>query len=109
LLGGFIQVAGTILLATLVSIIFGIALQSAIFYGFIIACSSTAIVIKLLQDRIEINTEYGKLVLAILLFQDVIIVPLMLFLPLLSGQEANWAPAMLILLAKMAGLVLGPL
>lgn len=89
LIGGSIQVFGT----TLVTFIFGHFLQmdwnKALFLGFLISLSSTAIVLKLVQGKGEVNSPHGKTILAILIFQDIIVVPMMIFTPLLAGQSDN--------------------
>lgn len=89
LLGGFMQVVLTILITAGLIALMGRGVQESVFWGFVTALSSTAIVIKILQDRIKLNTPHGKVVLAILLFQDIVIVPLMLFTPLLAGEGEN--------------------
>ena len=53
---------------------------------FLYALSSTAIVIKVLQDTNKVNTPHGRFILAVLLFQDIMIVPLMLLTPIIAGQ-----------------------
>lgn len=107
LVGGSLQVLFTIALAAALSGLFGFEWKQAVFFGFIVACSSTAIVIKQLQDRIEIPTDHGKLILAILLFQDIAIVPMMLLLPILSGQSSNWVADLGMLLFKLLALGAG--
>ncbi|MEM0938767.1 MAG: cation:proton antiporter [Bacteroidota bacterium] len=86
LLGGFMQVILTIIITAGLIMLMGRQVQESVFWGFVTALSSTAIVIKILQDRVKLNTPHGKVVLAVLLFQDIIIVPLMLFTPLLAGE-----------------------
>lgn len=88
---GSLQVITTIIVITLISLLaFNISLNISIFYGFIVALSSTAIVMKLLFDRGELNSPHGKVCLGILLFQDLCVVPLMLFTQMLSGQNGNY-------------------
>jgi len=88
---GSLQVITTIIVITLISLLaFNISLNISIFYGFIVALSSTAIVMKLLFDRGELNSPHGKVCLGILLFQDLCVVPLMLFTQILSGQNGNY-------------------
>lgn len=88
---GMLQVAVTILTITLISqFTLNAELNNAIFYGFIVALSSTAIVMKLLADRGELNTPHGKICLGILLFQDLCVVPLMLFTQMLSGKGGSY-------------------
>ena len=88
-IGGAAQVGLTIFVTTLVAISTGYALNAAIFIGFVFSLSSTAIVLKLLQERSEINAPHGKIALAILIFQDIIVVPMVLLTPVLSGQTGN--------------------
>jgi monovalent cation:H+ antiporter-2, CPA2 family len=89
LLGGTLQVGGTILLVTIIVVSFGRSLPEGIFFGFLFSLSSTAIVLKLLQENGEINSPHGKVALAILIFQDIIVVPMMLFTPLIAGEAEN--------------------
>lgn len=107
LLGGLMQVALTILITAGLISLMGRGVQESVFWGFVTALSSTAIVIKILQDKVKINTPHGKVVLAILLFQDIVIVPLMLFTPILAGEGDNpfMDIAMLILKLGATGLI----
>lgn len=89
LIGGIIQISLTILIVYFISVYSGFNDREAIFIGFLISLSSTAIVLKLLQSGQEMDTPHGKVILAILIFQDVIIVPMMLIVPILSGDSAN--------------------
>ena len=75
----------------------------AIFIGFLMALSSTAIVLKLLQQKAQMESPAGRISLSILIYQDLIIVPMMLAIPLLAGQtQADFAG-----LALTAGRSLG--
>ncbi len=106
LIGGASQVIFTILLAAcLIWMITQTSVQESIFWGFLYALSSTAIVVKLLQDSNKINTPHGRFILAILLFQDIVIVPLMLFTPILAGVGGNPGMELLGLVLKL--LVIG--
>ena len=88
-IGGSFQVFVTILVMALLGMGIGLPWNQAIFLGFIFSLSSTAIVLKILQDKGEMSTPHGKTILAILIFQDIIVVPMMLFTPLLAGQSTN--------------------
>jgi monovalent cation:H+ antiporter-2, CPA2 family len=83
--GGGLQVALTIGLITLVSILAGFTPAQSVFFGFLVSLSSTAILMKLLMDAGEMDTPHGKAALGILIFQDLCVVPLMLFVPFLGG------------------------
>jgi CPA2 family monovalent cation:H+ antiporter-2 len=83
--GGGLQLGLTILVITLLSAGFGFSFQQSAFFGFLVALSSTAILMKLLMDAGEIDTPHGKMALGILIFQDLCVVPLMLFTPFLAG------------------------
>ena len=105
-LGGAAQVFFTIFLVALLLWVAQMPLPQAIFIGFLFSLSSTAIVLKLLQDRGEINSPHGKIVLAILIFQDIIVVPMMLVAPLMAGGSQNIAGALFLMLLKGALVIL---
>jgi len=79
--------------------------QGAITLGSAMAMSSTAILVKLMADRLEIDSEHGRRVLGVLLFQDLAVVPLLVLIPALGTGGANLATALVIALAKAAVLV----
>ncbi|MCX7912688.1 MAG: cation:proton antiporter, partial [Dehalococcoidales bacterium] len=83
----------------------GLSLTGAVFFGFIIAMSSTMVVLKLLMDRGEMDTVYGRIMLGILLIQDLSVVPLMALLPALGGDEETLGITLGIALAKAIGFV----
>lgn len=104
LLGGSLQVGGTIILVTALAYLIGLPLHSAVFLGFLFSLSSTAIVLKVLQEKGEITTPHGRISLGILIFQDLIVVPMMLFTPLLSGTSDDLLETVSWLLLKIIGL-----
>ena len=63
----------------------GLGWQSAIALGSALAMSSTAIVVKLMSDRLELESEHGRRVMAVLLFQDLAVVPLLVLIPALGS------------------------
>ena len=77
-----------------------------VFFGFLAALSSTAIVLRLLGERAQLDSVSGRVSLGILLFQDLCIVPLMLMTPYLAGKGAGVTELLLTLL-KAAAVVLG--
>ncbi len=83
--GGAVQVAATIATTAGVALIVAVTPHQAVFYGALVALSSTAIVLKIYTDRGELDSPHGRVAMAILLFQDVCVVPLMLLVPVLAG------------------------
>lgn len=105
-IGGGLQVFGTILLVTAIGILMKQPLNSSIFFGFLFSLSSTAIVLQLLQARREIKTTYGKTSVGILIFQDIIVVPMILLTPILAGKADNiWLEIGVLFLKIIAVLV----
>jgi CPA2 family monovalent cation:H+ antiporter-2 len=101
LLGGGLQVILTTLLVTGIANLLGRPLNEAVFFGFLFALSSTAIVLKSYIDRAEIDAPHGRAGVGILLFQDLSIVPMMLMIPILSGREGT-SPAKIALTLGIA-------
>ncbi|MDH5379240.1 MAG: monovalent cation:proton antiporter-2 (CPA2) family protein [Cyclobacteriaceae bacterium] len=101
-IGGFIQVGITVLVVGVSYYSLGYSWNEAAFVGFLFSLSSTAIVLKVFQDRNEITSPHGRNALAILIFQDIIVVPMMLFTPLIAGQSDNVTLSILQLLLKSA-------
>ena len=99
-LGGFLQLFLTTLVTTLLAHAYDLNWKASLFIGFLTALSSTAVVLKILQDRSEITSNYGRTVLGILIFQDVVLVPLMLFTPFLGGGEIDYSGQLLMLALK---------
>lgn len=104
-LGGSLQVGLTVLITYLLATQMGFDTVPAVFLGFVISLSSTAIVLKLLQTRLEMETPHGRVVLAMLIFQDLIVVPMMLVTPLMAGIGGNVWVELGIMLAKMAAVL----
>ncbi|MEZ5008985.1 MAG: monovalent cation:proton antiporter-2 (CPA2) family protein [Chitinophagales bacterium] len=101
-IGGFLQVGLTVAVSTFVCKFMGIPWNEAVFIGFLFSLSSTAIVLKILQDKNEISAPHGRNALGILIFQDIIVVPMMLVTPILAGQSTNILYEVLELLVKSA-------
>lgn len=99
--GGSLQVGGTILITAAISYFIGLPMNTSIFLGFLFSLSSTAIVLKLLQEKGEMTTPHGKIGLGILIFQDIIVVPMMLFTPLLAGETPNILTTIIIMVLKI--------
>lgn len=105
-LGGSLQVILTILVIFGIARGFGLDFGKALFTGFLISLSSTAIVLKLLQEKGLMESPHGQTSIAILLFQDVIVIPMMLFTPILAGGQFEIGRPLLLLLAKGVAIIL---
>jgi CPA2 family monovalent cation:H+ antiporter-2 len=89
--GGGLQVLATIAAIAAIALANGTPWRLSVFVGALFALSSTAIVLKVYNDRGELDTSHGRVVVAILLFQDLCVVPLMLAVPLLAGSGTSVA------------------
>jgi monovalent cation:H+ antiporter-2, CPA2 family len=87
LVGGGLQVGVTIGITAAAALLFGRGMGQAIFFGFLVALSSTAIVLKSYVDRNEVDAPHGRAAIGILLFQDVSIVLMLLVVPILGGED----------------------
>jgi len=86
--GGGFQVVLTTSAAVLVLLLLGVPLKEAIFYGFLVSLSSTAVVLKILSDRNETDAPQGRISLGILIFQDMAVVPMIALVPVLASVRA---------------------
>jgi CPA2 family monovalent cation:H+ antiporter-2 len=106
LVGGGLQVIITSVLVYYISLSLGYGSSTALFMGFLVSLSSTAIVLKLLQEKGEMYTPYGKISLGILIFQDIVIVPMILLTPILAGVPSTSGDSAFTFLLKGVGIVL---
>src|SRR2546428_547163 len=97
---GLAQVAATIALAVGAALAAGASWQAGLTLGGIAAMSSTAIVSKLLAERLELDTAHGRQVIGMLLFQDLAVVPLLVLLPALDRSADALGAALAIALGK---------
>ncbi len=102
--GGGMQVGLTALATMGILAAFGVSWQAGLFTGFLVALSSTAIVLKLLGSRGETNTEPGQASLGILIFQDLAIIVMVLLVPMLAGQGGS--PLGILAALGKAGLII---
>ncbi len=87
LTGGAFQIVMTTLVVVLIAYIMGFPSREALFLGFIVALSSTALVVKLLTERGEVDTPQGKILIGILLAQDIFVILLIFLLPIFGAEE----------------------
>ncbi len=110
---GLSQVVLTVLITTGASLLLTLVLptwwnvswQIALALGGVMAMSSTAIVIKMLAERLELESEHGKRVVGILLFQDLAVVPLLVLIPALGAAPEDLLPALGLALLKAVLLI----
>jgi glutathione-regulated potassium-efflux system ancillary protein KefC len=113
-LGGS-QVLLTSVAIAIVSLLFGLRWQQALTTGMILALSSTAIVLQSLTERRQLKTESGQASFAVLLFQDIAVIPMLAIIPLLAarGSVPDTAPTLggwqdgLLIAAVISGIILG--
>lgn len=107
LIGGGLQVILTLALVYYISQYMGYSFGTSIFLGFLVCLSSTAIVLKLLQEKGEMYTPYSKISLGVLIFQDIIIVPMILLTPILAGvSSASGSSSSFTFILKGIGIML---
>src|SRR5438309_1189401 len=97
---GLAQVAATIALALGAALAAGASWQAGLTLGGIAAMSSTAIVSRLLAERLELDTAHGRQVIGMLLFQDLAVVPLLVLLPAFYQSAYALVSALAIALGK---------
>jgi len=90
LVAGLLQVMLSLLVFTVIALVFQCDIRSALAIGAILSVSSTACVLRVLSDRAELDSSHARDAISILLVQDIAIVPLALLLPILgAGGEAR--------------------
>ncbi len=104
-LGGGLQVGLTTLGVAGLSVMRGYTWQQSIFFGFLVSLSSTAIVLRALAERNEVDAPHGRMIVGALIFQDLCVVPMMLVTPMLGGSVGGGAVDVLLALGKAVLLV----
>ncbi len=105
LIGGGVQVGLTVLLAAGLGHLLNRPLGAAFFDGMLVALSSTAIVLNLLQARGELDAPHGRTSLGVLILQDIAVIPMLLITPLLAGGAGAGDQSGWLLLAKGAAVI----
>ncbi|HKU17029.1 MAG TPA: monovalent cation:proton antiporter-2 (CPA2) family protein [Steroidobacteraceae bacterium] len=107
---GLAQVALTTTVLGVIALAFGLPPSAALVTAFALSLSSTPLVLQLLAERQQLNTHYGRSSFAILLFQDIAVMPMLAILPLLAGGQQDLSATLLSAgkgLAVLAVLVFG--
>jgi CPA2 family monovalent cation:H+ antiporter-2 len=88
--------------------LFGWSLPMALLLGFVVALSSTAVAVKILEDMGELRTRTGRITVGVLIAQDLAVVPMMLTINALSGGTIDWlvVPKVLLSVAFLVALIL---
>jgi CPA2 family monovalent cation:H+ antiporter-2 len=89
-IGTLIQVALSVAMVLPLGLAFDWPFERIVLIGFVTSLSSTAVIIKLLQDTNELNTREGQDILGILLVQDLIIIPMLIIIGLMGGASPGW-------------------
>ncbi len=89
LYGGLQVLLSALFFGFIADIVFGIETKSAIIIAFALALSSTAIVLKTLNENGDINKKYGRKVLGVLLFQDIAVIPILLMITIFSIEDKS--------------------
>jgi CPA2 family monovalent cation:H+ antiporter-2 len=99
---GLAQVLLTILATVAAAVLAGLTLQAGIALGGILAMSSTALVVKMLAERMQMESKHGREIIGVLLFQDLAVVPLLIIVPALSQAPEAMAETLAIAALKAA-------
>ncbi len=107
--GGIIQVGATALVIGVVARALGQPVSASVFYGFVFALSSTAIVLRALSERRELDAPHGRIIVGTLVFQDLCVVPMVLIVPLLgaAGDGGSVASQISWAMVEAAAVVVG--
>jgi hypothetical protein len=100
-----IATAGALIIATQLPPAWRLGWQTALALSGALTMSSTAIVVKLMAERLELESEHGKRVMGVLLFQDLAVVPLLVLIPALGAPPEALAKALGLALVKATVLI----
>jgi glutathione-regulated potassium-efflux system protein KefB len=92
---GLAQVLVTTAVFTLIALAIGLRANAALVTAFALSLSSTPLVLQLLAERQQLNTHYGRSSFAVLLFQDIAVMPMLAILPLLGGVQQDLTQTLL--------------
>ena len=102
---GAAQVAGTTFVLAAIGMALGLDALPAALAGFGLSLSSTPLVLQLLAERKQINTQHGRAAFGMLLFQDVAVMPVLAALPLLGAGTNEDAPSIPLAIVTVLGIV----
>jgi CPA2 family monovalent cation:H+ antiporter-2 len=105
-LGGLAQIVLTVAVAFFIGRGLGVSPAQSLFYGFLFALSSTAVVLRVLAERGESDAPHGRFIIGTLIFQDLCVVPMVLIVPLLNGGSGIVDSSLEITIAMLKAAVL---
>lgn len=105
LLTGGLQILCTFLAGVIIGLVMQMSVSQSVFIGFILAHSSSALVLKILKDRDEEASPQGRISIGVILFQDIMVVPMMLLIPFLAGGDGPGALTIIWKLAKSIAII----
>ncbi len=100
LIGGFLQVGLTVIGGFIIGLCAGSPPKESLFLGFLISLSSTAIVLRLLAEKMESDSPHGKVIVGMMIFQDIVAIPMMLMIPILAGTNHEWKIESLLIIGE---------
>ncbi len=104
---GSLQILLTIAIVFVGSIWLKVEWNAAILLGFLFAISSTAILLKILEAKHQLNTDFGKRIVGVLVFQDLAVIPMVLLIPLLAKEQNSLSDILINLFGTVIFLGLG--
>lgn len=105
--GGPLQILGTMALGLLLAGPLGLSFRQGLFLGGILALSSTIVALKILMGRDELQQRHGRIAVGLLIAQDLAVVPLVIFLPVLAHGDGVSVAGLLLIAVKAAAVVTG--
>ncbi len=108
-LGGAQVIVTTAVISSIIILVFGLSMQTSLVIGMGLALSSTAIALRVIEEQGLNGTETGQSGFAVLLFQDIAVIPMLAVMPLLAGEQnvANWFDVLTVLASVIALLIGG--
>ncbi|MHB8137973.1 MAG: cation:proton antiporter domain-containing protein [Smithellaceae bacterium] len=103
LLTGGLQILCTFIVGLSIGLAMQLSISQSVFIGFILTHSSSALILKILKDRNDEDSPQGRISIGVILFQDVMVVPMMLLIPFLAGSSG---PDALIIIWKLVKSIL---
>lgn len=105
--GGVGQIGAMILIGTGLGLALGLEAEEAVLLGAVVSISSTMVALRLLEDRGEIGGSAGRVGVAFALIQDLAVVPLIVLIPILGGEEDNLGLSLALATGKAAAVLAG--